>query len=49
MVVREQVTIYKFGVFLWELISRQPQPLHGEELNDLVLFLEFIVHFLFTR
>jgi serine/threonine protein kinase len=39
----------RFGYFLWELISRQPTPYPGQGLNDLVLFLEFIVHFLFTH
>ncbi len=38
----------QFGAFLWELISRQPQAKHGEG-SDLVLFLESIVHFLFTQ
>jgi len=48
MVVREEFPIYAFGVFLWELISGQPEPKHGER-SDLVLFLESIVHFLFTQ
>jgi len=38
----------EFGVFLWELISRQPQAKHGEG-SHLVLFLQSIVHFLFTQ
>jgi hypothetical protein len=49
MVVREGFAIYTFGFFLWELIYGQPQPKHGEGLNHLVLFLESIVHFLFTQ
>jgi len=49
MVVREGFAIYTFGFFLWELISGQPRPKHGEGLNHLVLFLESIVHFLFTQ
>jgi hypothetical protein len=42
------LVIPEFGVFLWELISRQPQAEHGE-VSHLVLFLESIVHFLFTQ
>jgi hypothetical protein len=49
MVVREGFAISTFGYFLWELISRQPQPIHREGLNHLVLFLESIVHFWFTQ
>jgi hypothetical protein len=40
--------MHEFGFFLWELISRQPQPRH-QRTYDLVLFLESIVHFLFTQ
>jgi len=49
MVVEEGFAIYTFGFLLWELISGQPQPKHGEGLNHLVLFLESILHFLFTQ
>jgi len=38
----------QFGVLLWELISRQPPAKHGEGFH-LVLFLESIMHFLFTQ
>jgi hypothetical protein len=49
MVVRsEDLVMHKFGFFLWELISRQPQAKHGGR-SHLVLFLESIVHFLFTQ
>jgi hypothetical protein len=49
MVVRSEDDImHEFGAFLWELISRQPQGKHGEVFH-LVLFLESIVHFLFTQ
>jgi hypothetical protein len=49
MVVRPiRKVLHLFGVFLWELISGQPQPKHGER-SHLVLFLESIVHFLFTQ
>jgi hypothetical protein len=49
MVVRSKnLVLYKFEVFLWELISRQSQAKHGEG-SHLVLFLEAIVHFLFTQ
>jgi len=49
MVVRfKNLAMRKFGAFLWELISRQPQAQH-QEGSDLVLFLESIVHFLFTQ
>jgi len=48
MVVRfKDLAMRKFGAFLWELISRQPQAQHREG-SDLVLFLESIVH-LFTQ
>ncbi|CAK9234982.1 unnamed protein product [Sphagnum troendelagicum] len=36
MVVEEGFAIYTFGFLLWELISGQPQPKHGEGLNHLV-------------
>jgi hypothetical protein len=49
MVVRTNYfVIRKFGVLLWELISRQPQAKHGEQSHS-VLFFESIVHFLFTQ
>jgi hypothetical protein len=49
MVVRSSdLPILKFGVILWELISRQPQTKHGERFHS-VLFLESRVHFLFTQ
>jgi hypothetical protein len=40
--------MHEFGVVLWELISKQPQAKHGEG-SHLVLFLESIMHFLFTQ
>jgi len=50
MVVRfKDLAMHKFGVFLWELISRQPQAEHGEGYHMVILFLESIVHFLFTQ
>jgi len=49
MVVRSNdLPILKFGVFLWELISRQPPAKHGERFHS-VLFLVSGVHFLFTQ
>jgi hypothetical protein len=49
MVVRvEKSVMLKFGDFLWELISRQPQAKHGKGSHS-VLFHESIVHFLFTQ
>jgi hypothetical protein len=48
MVVRFGDPIYAFGFFLWELISGQRQPKHGERSQS-VLFLESIVHFLSTQ
>jgi len=48
MVVREWLAIYTFGFFLWELISGQPEAKY-EKLSHLVLFLESILHFLFTQ
>jgi hypothetical protein len=41
-------TMQKFGVFVWELISKQPPSKHGE-VSHLVLFLVSIVNFLFTQ
>jgi hypothetical protein len=49
MVVRSKdLVLREFGVFLWKLISRRPQAKHGEGSHS-VLFLESIVHFLFTQ
>jgi hypothetical protein len=44
----EDLAMRQFGVLLWELISRQPPAKHGEGFH-LVLFLESIMHFLFTQ
>jgi hypothetical protein len=50
MAVRSSdLLIREYGVFLWELISRQPQLAKHGEGSNLVLFLESIVHFLFTQ
>jgi hypothetical protein len=49
MVVRfKDLAMREFGTFFWDLISMQPQAEHGE-VSHLVLFLESIVHFLFTQ
>jgi hypothetical protein len=40
--------VHKFGAFLWELISGQPQAKDLEGF-ELVLVLEPIVHFLLTQ
>jgi hypothetical protein len=48
VVSSNDLVIPEFGVFLWELISRQPQAKYQEQ-SHLVLFLESIVHLLFTQ
>jgi hypothetical protein len=50
MVVRGWYPFNMFGIILWELFSTQPvEEFFEKGLNHKVLFLEFIVHFLFTH